>query len=393
MLLSFLSFSQQPAKSYEAGFKTISLVDSSRIYKPNTSKPDSLHFRPVDLDIWYPSIVKGNKRMLFKDLFYLFEQRANKLQCGKDYSGITEELAQFFAIELGADINAGSKLLEIKTESYENVLPANEKFPLIIYMAGINGMSFENFKILENLAKNGYIVVSIWSVGRYPGEMTNNKLDMMEQVFDAEFAIKMLQKQFALKINFKETGVLGCSWGGMSSAALIKRNPFIRTMVSLDGTETYYFGESEQDDNALKDIHNSNLLNPEERSTAYLYLESGNKLEDSEPIGEYHYYKKLNSNKKYLRFLKSKHEDFICIPSILKISQNSVDVYDALMKSSLLFFNENLKAKEGFANYYNEIVKSKSVTTKPFEISEINTTGTAILKGQVLDYKTELPLT
>lgn len=59
-----------------AGFKTLQLKDSTRTYKPNTKTTDSLHYRPVDLDIWYPSKEKNGKPMLFSDLFSLFEQRA-----------------------------------------------------------------------------------------------------------------------------------------------------------------------------------------------------------------------------------------------------------------------------------------------------------------------------
>jgi dipeptidyl aminopeptidase/acylaminoacyl peptidase len=158
-------------------------------------------------------------------------------------------------------------------------------------MAGINGMGFENYRILENLAKNGYVVVSIWSVGLYPGNMTNEKKDMMEQVYDAEFALKKLKDQYKIKIDFEKIGILGCSWGGMSAAVLINRNPTIRTFVSLDGSETHYFGESVEESNYLDDIHNSSLLNPEEKSITYLYLESGDKLDDYTPNREYHYYK------------------------------------------------------------------------------------------------------
>jgi hypothetical protein len=42
-------------QTYYAGFKSFQLKDSTRIYKPNTVLTDQLHFRPVELDIWYPS--------------------------------------------------------------------------------------------------------------------------------------------------------------------------------------------------------------------------------------------------------------------------------------------------------------------------------------------------
>jgi hypothetical protein len=59
--------------SYNAGFKTIHLIDSSRSYKPDTGQNDKLHYRPLDIDLWYPSQSKQSKRMLFEDLFRLHE--------------------------------------------------------------------------------------------------------------------------------------------------------------------------------------------------------------------------------------------------------------------------------------------------------------------------------
>lgn len=42
-------------QTYYAGFKSFQLKDSTRIYKPNTAPTDKLHFRPLELNIWYPS--------------------------------------------------------------------------------------------------------------------------------------------------------------------------------------------------------------------------------------------------------------------------------------------------------------------------------------------------
>ena len=61
---------------YEAGFRTYDLIDSSRLYKPDTPENHNLHFRPVDLDVWYPSSGKTTESLYFRDLFGLFEKRA-----------------------------------------------------------------------------------------------------------------------------------------------------------------------------------------------------------------------------------------------------------------------------------------------------------------------------
>ena len=182
------------AQRYNAGFLSMQLQDTARIYKPNTDKSDSLHYRPVELDIWYPSKNKGKSPLDFEDLFSLLEKRATKYQEGQDFSGMTEELAQFYVAQLGIGTD-GKNLLDIPTESYSDLSIPDSTHPVILYMAGFNGMGFENYKVLEELAQGGYLVISIWSVGRYPGDMTNELEDMMEQVLDAEFAVAYLKKK------------------------------------------------------------------------------------------------------------------------------------------------------------------------------------------------------
>ena len=102
---------------YHAGFKTLKLVDTSRMYKPNTTASDPLHYRPVELDIWYPASNAGSRRLTFGDLFKLFELRANQYQ-DTVYTGIVDELAQFYAMELGLEIDNGRKLLQAETTVY-----------------------------------------------------------------------------------------------------------------------------------------------------------------------------------------------------------------------------------------------------------------------------------
>ncbi len=370
---------------------TISLMDSSRVYKPDAPLSDALHYRPLDLDIWYPAQQKSSERLLFKDLFGLFEKRANKYQDNKDYTGIMEEMAQFFVAGLGLEPTQSKTLLGVETSSYENAPPAVGKWPVIIYMAGFNGMGFENFRILENLARNGYFVVSISSIGRYPGDMTNDRLDMMEQVYDAEFAIRSLKKQAGFNIDFESIGILGCSWGGMSAAVLLERNPLIKAMVSLDGSETHYFGESETDDNYLDEIHQADLMHPEVTTCPYLFLESGNKLDEFTPTREYHYFKRTNAPKSYLRFMNGKHEDFLCIPSLLKVSEQAINIYGMISKSSLLFFNSYLKNEAGFYTFYHQILKHEHITDKPYMV-DAEITKRIIFTGVIEDAKSRVKL-
>ena len=401
---SHIGYGQELSKvHHESGFMTLHLVDSSRTYKPDSPKSDSLYYRPIDLDIWYPSNQKKNDPLDFGDLFKLFEQRANNYQSETDYSGLTDELAQFYVAELGLGMNV-KKLLAIKTNSFAKLETLEEKFPVIIYMAGFNGMGFENFKVLEKLAQNGFVVVSISSVGRYPGDMTNEMEDMMEQVYDAEFALKQFNKENRLGVDLSNLGILGCSWGGMGAAVLANRNPNIKAMVSFDGSETHYYGETdfnayangangEDNDRFIKRIYDSNLLDTENQSIAYIHLESGDKLNEFTPTDEYHYYKKLNSEKYYLRFKNSEHANFVCIPSILNSSEDAVDIYGHLENATVDFFKQYLKGTNHFNNYWSTLNALDYTSNEPYDISkkrEVN--NHTEISGKIFDGKSNKPL-
>ncbi|WP_276392162.1 carboxypeptidase-like regulatory domain-containing protein [Eudoraea chungangensis] len=404
----FLKAQNSEASKYKAGFKTVSLVDESRVYKPFASVTDRLHYRPLDLDIWYPADETQDNPMLFQDLFQLFEQRTKIYQEETDYSGITEELAQFFVAELGVGTN-GETLLQIPTNSFLGAKPVRKVFPLIVYMAGFNGMGFENYTIFEELAKNGFVVVSISSIGRYPGDMTNELEDTMEQVLDAEFAIDYLEKQMDLEINTSNIGVLGCSWGGMSAAMMVNRNPKIKAMVSLDGSETHYFGEGDNDTNLyandataedndqfIRTIHSRGLLDPESQVIKYLYMESGDKLSEFSPTEEFHYFKQLSSEKYYLRFRNSEHAHFTCIPAILNASPEAVINYGQIQRATVLFFKDVLLEYAGFKEYWAILELKENTTNRTYRLSleekNVNHSGGITLNGMIMDMKTKEPL-
>jgi len=389
-------------QKYNAGFTSIKLVDKNRVYKLNTPESDSLHFRPIDLDIWYPSNKESSKPLLFGDLFALFEQRAVNYQDNADYSGLTAELALFYVSELGVGTD-GQKLLDIKTDSHFNIEISQGKHPVVIYMAGFNGMGFENYKVIENLAQNGFVVLSIWSVGRYPGDMTNEKEDMMEQVYDAEFALRYITKNKKLNIDLNKVGILSCSWGGMSAAVFANRNPAIKAMVSYDGSETHYFGEADtnfyanradgkDNDRFINEIVELNLLNPENQNVTYLYFESGDKLDEFTPTSEYNYYNQLKSKKYYLRFKNSTHADFVCIPSIMSSSENSIKIYKELEIATTSFFNKYLNGSTDFDNSWETLNSLDYTTDQTYNLSKNKLVTIKELNGQVIDKKTNLPL-
>ncbi len=392
IIISFYGISQvAKTDKYYAGFKTISLIDSSRIYMQNSIETDPLHYRPIDLDIWYPSREKQGKKLLFEDLFGLHEERANKYQNETDYTGFSEELVLYLAAGFGVEATEGKRLLKVHTNSYKHNTLANGPFPMVIYMAGYNGMGWENYRLLESLAENGFVVVSISSIGRYPGDMTNDILDTMEQVYDAEFALQTLKRNDKLNVDFEKVGLLGLSWGGMSSIIMLDEHPEFGAMVSLDGTDIFYYGDSDQDDEFLSEIYDADILHPEKVSTPYLHIEAGDRLDEFTPTGEYHYFKKINSTKNYLRFTDAKHEDFGSIAWALKTSEGKIELSEQIMETTVLFFKEHLYNQHKFKNYYDQLLQHNKITNKPYEYST-EKPKSVILSGIIRDSKNKTGL-
>lgn len=306
---------QNPA--YSAGFKTIQTRDSSRVYKPNTDPSDYLHFRPLDIDLWYPANApaKGST-LLFRDILGLLEKRASYYTASSAGNGLTQQVAQYFCDALKC--SDSSKVLNFKTQSFKDAKPIAGKFPLIIYLSAYNGMSYENFSLFEALAKKGFVVASISSIGRFPGDMTMKNEDLLEQVYDALAAVHSLQG--STNIDPTKIGVVGYSWGGLAGAILASKIPNVAALVSLDGSEFHHYGSSVEEDADFDGIRNSRDFKKMQISVPYLRLENSTPNTGNPKDTLYDFSAKLIGNKQIIKIDSAQHEDFGCIPQLVKES-------------------------------------------------------------------------
>jgi len=371
---------------FYAAYKKYQLVDSSRIYKPNSDQDDRLHFRPVQVEIWYPSNKKSTEVLNFGELLNTYENNASRYQ-EDDYTGLTNELAEQMIAHATSKTISVKQLLNEQTASYKGLPDPQTKNPLVIYMGGQNGASFENYPIFEHLARDGYTVVSIWSVGRYPGYMSNSLEDMMEQVYDAEFAVKELSQTKGMEIDTTNVGIIGYSWGGLGATALTARHPKIRAVLSLDGTENYYFGNSAEEDEKLRSIHNSSVLKPKTNKSTYFYLESGNKLNGFEPLDKYDYYAQKEGEKQYIRFINSTHEDFSCLPSLLNTSTQSTELYKELLSVIKSYFDQHLKSGNQ-PDLMQQFAGRDDIAIEPLNLVR-DTAPIVSIKGRIIDQDTK----
>lgn len=351
-LLFLLSCSEtniKKAASYKAGFKTIETVDKSRIYKPNTDTTNYLHYRPIDIDLWYPASLSATDTvLLFRKILGLLDKRANYYTASKAGNGLSQQIAQLFCS--GFKCSDTTKLLNFKTKSFKNASFIETKFPLVIYLSAYNGMSYENFTLFEDLAKEGFAVASISSIGRYPGDMTMKKEDLMEQVNDAITSLKIL-KQYS-NIDFSKIGIVGYSWGGLAASILASKIFNVACVVSLDGSEFHHYGQAKEENENFNDIRNSPDFKNMQLSMPYLRLESSPLLSNTDKEDSvYNFSEKLSMDRQIFKVDSAQHEDFGCLSRVVRESGNckSNQYYNAISKLTVSFLEEHLKDISSFS--------------------------------------------
>jgi pimeloyl-ACP methyl ester carboxylesterase len=326
---------------YSAGYQNLICTDSGRNYKPGAKKTDRFYNRPIEIDLWYPAKEPTvAEPVRYGDFLQLLEQRSNRFQDDTLYKTMTDDLIQYLCVNLS--IQDSSKLTGLKTRSYLGAQPAGRNFPIIIYMTSLNGMSFENINLFEFLAEHGYIVASIASVGRYPGNMQENLADLLEQINDGSFALQYLKKVYP--VDSSAVGVIGYSWGGLAASGLAILQPGIKCILSFDGSEMHYYGDSKKEDQDFNQIRFSPWMNPQKIRVPYAYLESGAKQQDREVDSIYNWLPFLWTSRSYARFPGAVHEDFSCLPYLLPDKKSGgLNLYRQFCNFSLHFFDQYLK--------------------------------------------------
>lgn len=371
--------------NHQVGFKVISAYDSSRTYKPNANKSDKLHYRPIDIDLWYPAdITPSDTTASFANFVHLLEQRSNFYDDTKSYHGLTDELLQHICA--GLNCKDYKNLKRVNTESYVNAKPTEKQSPLIIYLAGFNGMSYENYQLFESLVKEGFVVASVSSIGRFPGNMTMEPEDIFEQIKDAEFIISYLTKR---NIASRDIGLIGYSWGGLAATIMAMNEPDkIKAIVSLDGSEQFTYVDEEENEK-LNRIREADFFKPETIKASFLYLDSDISEWGDLPDSVFNITDKLLGDKSYLKINNSKHEDFSSL-SIVSGDYQGEPKYYIIQKLTINYLMEKLKGENIFyKNIPNEGVTTvftadKQIGSKPTDKNK--------LRGVIRNRKSNLPL-
>ncbi len=334
------------------GFETIHLVDKTRNYKPNTDTSHYLHYRPIDIDIWYPADSSAGTQASVRSLLGLLETRANYYSASNIGNGITTQLAQFFCEAFKCSDT--TRLLNFKTNSFEKAKAANGKFPLVIYMTAFNGMSYENYKLFEALAAKGFIVASISSIGRFPGDMKTKEADLMEQVNDAFVAVNALKKNPS--VDATKIGIVGYSWGGLAGAILASKISPVGCLVSLEGSEFHHYGNSKEEDADFNTIIAHKTFKDMQLSAPYLRLESAPASQPDKYDSIYNFSENHINSAQIFTIDSARHEDFDCFSLVVKQSGDCLpdSRYTSALKLTVGFLDDHLRGGDNFSKTVEE---------------------------------------
>ncbi|MBC8111401.1 MAG: dienelactone hydrolase family protein [Verrucomicrobia bacterium] len=210
--------------------------------------------------------------------------------------------------------------------------------------------------MFEALAREGFVVVSVSSIGRYPGDMTMKNQDLMEQVDDAIATLNHLKKESY--IDFNKIGVIGYSWGGLSGSILASKIQNASCLISLDGSEFHRYGQVKEENMDFDGIRYSPDFKYMKISVPYLRLESSPVSISEKEDSIYNFSEKLSLDHHIFRIDSSKHEDFGCVSQVVKESGNckSNQHFKTISKLTLGFLKHHLKDEK----YFPQIVEEMS---------------------------------
>jgi Platelet-activating factor acetylhydrolase, isoform II len=168
----FYSAAQTPALwgaldpgPYDVGFTFIYKQDHSRGWKAkedtNGYPQGETRRRPIRISVWYPGRRQSNApRMFYRDYMPL---RARS----EVFSELNNLLKKRDVGNLRANLKAEEfdSLMKMRMAVVVNALPQTGAFPLLVYSAGLNNSSHDNFVLCEYLASHGYVVITVAQLG------------------------------------------------------------------------------------------------------------------------------------------------------------------------------------------------------------------------------------
>lgn len=239
---SQISFGQSVRESYDIGYKSQLYQDCSRANMELVSLDSKNNCRTISTSIWYPSDIKDfDSAVHFGDFLTTIELNEKQDYNPKDsVVKSSDKFADYYNISETHFLN----LLNYPTQSFFNSEVLPNKYPLVIYIPGMNGFSFENHMLCEEIAKQGNVVISFNSKGSDKRWMEPNTIDYENQIRDVQFIIaKTTNLSY---VDNSKICLIGHSIGGYVNVLAQIRDNRITSLVSLDGSIIHDFNRSSE---------------------------------------------------------------------------------------------------------------------------------------------------
>jgi len=230
------SFSQTNNGNYTIGYKSVKYVDLSRshysVQKDLGKKDAPFEHRTITASIWYPAGEHGSdQKMKFEEFFSTTEMNDKS-----DYrpSDSIVSMADKFADYYGLNTQELDRIQNLSTNSYAGSEFLMGTFPLVIYIPGLNGFSFENHLLCESIARRGNVVIAFNSKGSEGRWMGFSDIDFENLIRDVQFLMGESIKN--PKINSSRIVLIGHSIGGHANILTKMRDNRVTGLISLDGS-------------------------------------------------------------------------------------------------------------------------------------------------------------
>ncbi|HVT40779.1 MAG TPA: hypothetical protein VHE78_17200 [Gemmatimonadaceae bacterium] len=232
---------------YSVGFQQRWVIDSTR--RLPAGKAAGPAFRPILMNVWYPSSVRAGSRMRYRDYFDGAERSAASIPLLPNYARalvrfelgkVTEEIMR--SPDRGSLPPDRRRLfddfLDAPTAVRRNVLMAHGSFPIVIYFQGSQSTYDDNVALCEYLASRGYVVLGSAYPAEDNGGFATNVIDRSRERDARHLLVEV--RRFP-NVDPARVTVIGHS-AGAQAALLFSADPSapIDAVLSLDTTQDYW---------------------------------------------------------------------------------------------------------------------------------------------------------
>jgi dienelactone hydrolase len=243
---------------YAVGFRLVEQYDYSRTFAPlvdELGRPfQGERARPIQTLIWYPSEKNAARHMTVGDYVALGRTEAS---FGRPQG--FDDPADYFTS--GIRPTYPDPLAATRDSP-----PVSQRFPVVIYAPSFSSGAWENADLCEYLASFGYLVIASPGMG-VQHESTHDLAGANAQAQDISFLIGYGRS--LPNADPSHLGVVGWSWGGLSSLITAAHDDRIQALVDLDGSIRYWPG-----------LVKAAGIDPSRMTIPLLYFKSQDTIED-----------------------------------------------------------------------------------------------------------------